>query len=42
MYEDKDRKLRISVDSPIFVRRHSNVEIQAFEVRMRRNLWEWQ
>ena len=42
MYEDKDRQLRVGVNSTIFVRRHSDVEIQAFEIRMRRNFWEWQ
>jgi len=42
MYKDKDRQLRVGINSSTLVRRHSDVQIQAFEVGMRRNLWEWQ
>jgi len=42
MYEDKYRQLRVRVNSTILVGRHSDVEVQTFEVGMRRNLWEWQ
>jgi len=42
MYEDKDRQLRVGINSSILVGRHRDVEVQTFEVGMRRNLWEWQ
>jgi len=42
MYEDKYRQLRVGINSPILVGRHRDVEIQTFEVGMRRNLWKWQ
>jgi hypothetical protein len=42
MNEDKDMKLRFWVNSAIFVRWHSDVEIQPFEIGMRRDLWERQ
>jgi hypothetical protein len=42
MYEDEDRQLRIGINSPIFDRRHGDIEVQTFEIGMRGNLWEWQ
>jgi len=42
MYEDKDRQLRVGINSSILIGRHRDVEVQTVEVGMRRNLWKWQ